>query len=136
MPQMNSDGLRTESTIQTENDSLINKYNQSLKRVNQRIKKSDDAGDSDSKGDILTFRNKRPIWNESIKSYTLEFTSRVVERSVKNFQLVDPARDNYIRMQFGRFTKEIFTCDYTYPLCALQAFGIGISSLETKMGVD
>ncbi len=125
--------MRKEFTVDAENESLFEKHNsKSIKLVNQKAKKTEDE-EANSKIDVMSLVNKQPVWNEQIKSYTLDFTTRVLERSVKNFQLIHPAREDYIRMQFGRYIKETFTCDYTYPLCALQAFGIALSSLETKM---
>jgi hypothetical protein len=40
--------------------------------------------------------------------------------SVKNFQLVDERDDNRIVLQFGKCSDDMFTMDYSYPLCALQ----------------
>lgn len=36
-------------------------------------------------------------------------------------------------MQFGRYTKEIFTMDFKYPLSMFQAFGIALSSFDKKL---
>ena len=36
-------------------------------------------------------------------------------------------------MQFGRVGKDAFTMDFQYPLCALQAFGIALSSFDYKI---
>lgn len=36
-------------------------------------------------------------------------------------------------MQFGRVAEDVFTLDYNYPLCALQAFAIGLSSFDSKL---
>ena len=33
-------------------------------------------------------------------------------------------------MLFGRVAKDTFVLDYTYPLCAVQAFGIGLTSFS------
>lgn len=40
---------------------------------------------------------------------------------------------DYIVMQFGRVAEDVFTLDYNYPLCALQAFAIGLSSFDSKL---
>lgn len=45
--------------------------------------------------------------------------------------LFSPA--DYIVMQFGRVAEDVFTLDYNYPLCALQAFAIGLSSFDSKL---
>ena len=39
-------------------------------------------------------------------------------------------------MQFGRVGKDAFTMDYQYPLCALQAFGIALSSFDYKIACE
>ena len=33
-------------------------------------------------------------------------------------------------MLFGRVAKDTFVLDFTYPLCAVQAFGIGLTSFS------
>jgi tubby-related protein 1 len=38
---------------------------------------------------IQVFKNKKPIWNDTIGAYVLNFNGRVELASVKNFQLVD-----------------------------------------------
>lgn len=42
----------------------------------------------------------------------------------------------YIVMQFGRVSEEVFTMDYAYPMCALQAFGIALSSFDSKLACE
>ena len=39
-------------------------------------------------------------------------------------------------MQFGRVGKDAFTMDFQYPLCALQAFGIALSSFDYKIACE
>jgi hypothetical protein len=31
---------------------------------------------------------------------------------------------------------DIFTCDFKYPLCAVQAFGIALSSFDGKLACE
>lgn len=40
-----------------------------------------------------------------------------------------PQPDSIV-LQFGRVAEDAFTLDYRYPLCALQAFAIALSSLD------
>lgn len=49
--------------------------------------------------------------------------------------LVHAAAD-YIVMQFGRVAEDVFTMDYNYPLCALQAFAIALSSFDSKLACE
>ncbi|OAF66123.1 hypothetical protein A3Q56_06150 [Intoshia linei] len=85
---------------------------------------------------ILELHNKKPIWNEETQSYVLNFFGRVTQASVKNFQIVHDNDVEYIVMQFGRVADDVFTLDYNYPLCALQAFGIALSSFDGKLACE
>ncbi|KAH8864168.1 Tubby protein like [Schistosoma japonicum] len=85
---------------------------------------------------ILQLQNKNPVWNEETQSYVLNFHGRVTQASVKNFQIVHKSDEDYILMQFGRIAEDIFTMDYMYPMCALQAFGIALSSFDSKLACE
>lgn len=43
---------------------------------------------------------------------------------------------DYIVMQFGRIADDIFTLDYKYPMCAVQAFAIALSSFDGKIACE
>ncbi|KAI2658493.1 hypothetical protein H4Q32_016579 [Labeo rohita] len=66
-------------------------------------------------------------------SYVLNFHGRVTQASVKNFQIVHPDNVDYIVMQFGRVAEDVFSMDYSFPMCALQAFAITLSSFDGKL---
>ncbi|KAF8035737.1 hypothetical protein BT93_C1689 [Corymbia citriodora subsp. variegata] len=92
-------------------------------------------------GEPLVLKNKAPRWHEQLQCWCLNFRGRVTVASVKNFQLVaavDPshkisaAEQEKVILQFGKIGKDIFTMDYRYPLSALQAFAICLSSFDTK----
>ena len=42
----------------------------------------------------------------------------------------------FILMQFGRVADDVFTMDYRYPMCALQAFGVALSSFDSKLACE
>lgn len=86
--------------------------------------------------DLVELHNKTPIWNEETQSYVLNFHGRVTQASVKNFQIVHANDIDYIVMQFGRIDQDVFTCDFNYPMCALQAFGIALSSFDGKIACE
>lgn len=44
--------------------------------------------------------------------------------------------EDYIVMQFGRVADDAFTLDYNYPLCAVQAFAIALSSFDGKIACE
>ncbi|XP_028989970.1 tubby protein homolog [Betta splendens] len=85
---------------------------------------------------LVTLVNKSPSWNEQSQSYVLNFHGRVTQASVKNFQIVHPDNDDYIVMQFGRVAEDVFSMDYSYPVCALQAFAIALSSFDGKLACE
>lgn len=108
---------------------------------------------------LLELHNKTPVWNDDTQSYVLNFHGRVTQASVKNFQLVHNDDGNlrhlkqleynnirfylivyttvdYIVMQFGRVAEDVFTMDYRYPMCAVQAFSIALSSFDGKLACE
>uniref|UniRef100_A0A1B0GLD9 Protein king tubby n=2 Tax=Lutzomyia longipalpis TaxID=7200 RepID=A0A1B0GLD9_LUTLO len=85
---------------------------------------------------IVELHNKTPVWNDETQSYVLNFHGRVTQASVKNFQLIHDSDPDYIVMQFGRTSEDIFTMDFRYPLCALQAFAIALSSFDGKLACE
>uniref|UniRef100_A0A668ABP9 Tubby-like protein n=1 Tax=Myripristis murdjan TaxID=586833 RepID=A0A668ABP9_9TELE len=89
-----------------------------------------------SMDNLIELHNKAPVWNDDTQSYVLNFHGRVTQASVKNFQIVHDNDPDYIVMQFGRVAEDIFTLDYNYPMCALQAFAIGLSSFDSKLACE
>ncbi len=47
-----------------------------------------------------------------------------------------PFSVDYIVMQFGRIADDIFTLDFNYPMCAVQAFAIALSSFDGKIACE
>ncbi|KAM9837397.1 uncharacterized protein ACBR49_018099 [Aulostomus maculatus] len=85
---------------------------------------------------LITLQSKSPIWNDQSESYTLDFGGRATLTSVKNFQLVHPDNEDYVVMQCGRVSEDVFTLDYSFPMCAFQAFAIALSSLDGKLACE
>lgn len=85
---------------------------------------------------ISVLHNKAPSWNEETQSYVLNFHGRVTQASVKNFQIINADDPERIVMQFGRVAEDVFTMDFSYPLCALQAFAICLSSFDSKLACE
>ncbi len=71
-----------------------------------------------------------------ITKYLKNSLSQVTQASVKNFQIVHDNDLDYVIMQFGRVAEDVFTMDYRYPMCALQAFGIALSSFDSKLACE
>jgi hypothetical protein len=85
---------------------------------------------------VVKLVNKSPEWHKELHSFALDFHGRVTMPSVKNFQICHEINTDYVVMQFGKVNKDLYTCDYSYPMCALQAFAIALTSLDNKLGCD
>ena len=85
---------------------------------------------------VVKLINKQPSFHRELRSFALNFRGRVTQASVKNFQIVHEINTDYIVMQFGKVQKDAYTCDYSYPICALQAFAAALTSLDNKLGCD
>ncbi|NXX42067.1 TULP3 protein, partial [Tricholaema leucomelas] len=118
IPGMNMNHKRIPIRPRNEHESLLSKWqNKNLEN-------------------LIELHNKAPVWNDDTQSYVLNFHGRVTQASVKNFQIVHHSDPDYIVMQFGRVAEDVFTLDYNYPLCALQAFAIGLSSFDSKLACE
>ncbi|NXS55068.1 TULP3 protein, partial [Brachypteracias leptosomus] len=118
IPGMNMNHKRIPICPRNENESLLSKWQ------------------TKNLENLIELHNKAPIWNDDTQSYVLNFHGRVTQASVKNFQIVHDNDPDYIVMQFGRVAEDVFTLDYNYPLCALQAFAIGLSSFDGKLACE
>ncbi|KAB7494212.1 Tubby-like protein [Armadillidium nasatum] len=118
LPGMTAEHTRVPFKPESEHDSLIERW---------KTRNMDK---------IIELQNKTPVWNEDTQSYVLNFHGRVTQASVKNFQIVHEDDTEYIIMQFGRVAEDVFTMDYRYPMSALQAFGIALSSFDSKLACE
>jgi len=120
VPSVNDAGQRKVLRPTSKDETMLERY---------KAAKNDD--------DVQILKNKQPKWNDQVGAYVLNFNGRVTRASVKNFQLCNMARDpDAVLMQFGRVGKDSFNMDYQYPLCALQAFGIALSSFDYKIACE
>lgn len=118
LPGMTQDFQRVDIVPQDDSETLLESW---------KVKNMDK---------IIELHNKTPVWNEDTQSYVLNFHGRVTQASVKNFQIVHDSDVDYIVMQFGRVAEDVFTMDYRYPMCALQAFAIALSSFDSKLACE
>ena len=87
---------------------------------------------------IECYENLQPVFHDGMGAYVLHFDDhRVREKSVKNFKMVrlnDPEKRTLL--QVGRaMDRNIFVMDYSYPLSALQAFQIAVSTIDPKFAI-
>uniref|UniRef100_A0A671L9X6 Tubby C-terminal domain-containing protein n=1 Tax=Sinocyclocheilus anshuiensis TaxID=1608454 RepID=A0A671L9X6_9TELE len=118
IPGMDDDNERVPIRPRTDNDNILVRYQ------NRQM------------DNLIELHNKTPVWNDDKASYVLNFSGRVTQASVKNFQIVHSKDSDYIVMQFGRVADDMFTLDYNYPMCAVQAFAIALSSFDGKLACE
>ncbi|XP_048473344.1 tubby protein homolog [Rhincodon typus] len=118
IPGMNLDGERVSIRPKNEHETLLTRWQ------NKNME------------NIVELHNKSPVWNEDTQSYVLNFHGRVTQASVKNFQIIHSNDSDYIIMQFGRVADDIFTMDYNYPMCPIQAFAVALSSFDSKLACE
>jgi len=106
------------------NDSgIIERYNNN--NVNYNTKCS-----------ISCFVNKKPAYSEQHKSFFLNFSGRIKQGSVKNFQIIKENDPDYLYIQFGRIDDNTFALDFQYPFSPLQAFSVALTSLDRKFACE
>ncbi len=118
IPAMTQSHKRIEVTPKNESETILERWRNS------------------QTSDLLEIHNKQPVWSDETQAYVLNFHGRVTQASVKNFQLVHDADENYVVMQFGRISEDHFTLDYNFPMCALQAFAIVLTSFDSKLACE
>ena len=74
------------------------------------------------------FKNRPPYYDFQQRKYVLDYGGRAKQSSKNNFQIIDESSDEMI-MQLGKVETGWYNCDFSFPLCALQAFGFALSSL-------
>ncbi|KAK9819129.1 hypothetical protein WJX74_007829 [Apatococcus lobatus] len=79
--------------------------------------------------------NQPPRWNDQLGAYCLNFSGRVTQASVKNFQLV-PEHEDRVLLQFGKVGRDMFTMDFQHPMSAFQAFAICLTSFDNKLACE
>jgi len=78
----------------------------------------------------LNLHTKLPQWDDEVESLVLNFKNRIVDSSPRNFMLCDAAHKNgLIIMQHAKLSKNTWCLDFSYPLSAVQAFAVAMSSL-------
>mmetsp|Transcript_25248 Transcript_25248/g.30517 ORF Transcript_25248/g.30517 Transcript_25248/m.30517 type:complete len:884 (+) Transcript_25248:485-3136(+) len=154
IPKINEDGsecewrryIRTNPGV--DGNRMLSRFKQLQERLNNHEQQqganqdgdaaAGDEGAAPTPGDfgLLALQNRPPWWNIELGAFVLNFGGRVSVASVKNFQLCDRNDQDYIMLQFGRIQgRHSFTMDFQYPLTAVQAFAIAISSLQSKISL-
>lgn len=71
--------------------------------------------------------SKKPVWNDDVESLVLDFKSRRVSPSAKNFQLtIDRSRS--VVCQHGKIGENMYALDFRYPMTVAQAFAVSLTA--------
>jgi tubby and related proteins len=150
IPGIDENGVPKEIRPTIESETMIAKWRRienEMNSIRRNFKRQSSANINEEEEDqvakveistenIIKLENKKPVWNAELRSYALNFNGRVTVPSVKNFQIVHSQHAEYIIQQFGKVNQDMYTCDFSYPLNALQAFGVAITSLDNKLACD
>ncbi|CAM6103864.1 unnamed protein product [Calypogeia fissa] len=112
---------------------------------------------------VAMFTGTIPEWDVQRRCWSLDFKGRATLPSMHNFQLLMPAgldenkrkkprgtslerngndhhhpaqQQQTVVMQVGKIGKGLYALEFRYPLSALQAFNIALSSFATTVGVE
>jgi tubby and related proteins len=81
---------------------------------------------------IDMLHNRKPKWIEQLGGYMLNFKGRVEVASIKNFILEDQV-DGPDIMLFGKVNDSKFNLDMSTLITPLIAFGIALSSFDSRI---
>jgi hypothetical protein len=115
-------------------------YENSIFKLSQPLKFSVSLVNNSEKGanKFLEFQKlvtKMPKFDKEKQKYILDFSSRVAQASINNFQVVlaNPDYQDQIILQSGKAKSNEYICDYGYPLTAFEAFGIVLTSFNRRI---
>ena len=77
--------------------------------------------------EVYILNNERPIWNEIVESYVLNFKGRAKMPSTKNTIFLNK-NDERVAL-FGKLRKNVYTLDIASPLSLIQGICLAITSL-------
>jgi len=77
---------------------------------------------------VTSLTSKRPKWNTRTRSLTMDFNGRCKISSAKNFQLEVLDTPGKVKLLHGKIKANEFVLDYSFPLCAVQAFAATLSA--------
>lgn len=142
-----TNNLSNSSINSNSSNSTVDSYSNNKKRIKEilpsldvvydvKFLKRDKPRNFKLKLGQLHLQNKQPIYNPDTNSYSLNFSGRVTVASVKNFQIVHPLEPTFITLTFGKEANDSYILDFTHPWNPLQAFCVGLTALDHKLGFE
>ena len=88
-----------------------------------------------SRADLVTLKNKTPVYDKHLGAFVLKFDRKVSVPSIKNFQLVESSGAAHA-LEFGKTGSNSFSLDFTWPFSPVEAFACALSSFDFKLCCD
>ena len=85
-----------------------------------------------NKSKILAYSNRKPQWIEHLGGHMLNFRGRVQTASSKNFMLQETLEGAEL-MLFGKVNDNQFNLDMMSHISPFVAFGIALSSFDSRI---
>ncbi|KAJ1453165.1 tubby C-terminal-like domain-containing protein [Pelagophyceae sp. CCMP2097] len=97
----------------------------------------------DDQLDLACFATKKPIWNDEIGAWTLNFNGRAKRASKKNFLLVPASltqrgenlsekESSKTYLRFGKMSKNRFSLDFRDPCSPIVALSVALTTFAKK----
>lgn len=84
---------------------------------------------ADSNGETQQLVTALPTWNREVGSLVMDFKGREILSSAKNFQLALRQKPEHVILQFGKLGPSAFALDFKFPLSAVQAFALAMTTI-------
>ena len=86
---------------------------------------------------MTVFKTKKPVWNDELRAWTLNFNGRAKRPSKKNFLLVlaeqqSATQDVRVYLRFGKMAKGKFSLDFRDPFSPIAALAVAVTTFAKK----
>ena len=122
---------RRSSLEQTMMDKLRRKKDLKYGSIEQR-----------EEAELLVLQTQKPVYDDQLQAYTLDFDGRVKMPCKRNFilsvdpenqRLVDEFGEGTTLLRHGKVNEDRYCLDYRYPLSPVQALAISLTSFADKL---
>lgn len=85
---------------------------------------------SGERRDVMCFEDKMPSWDNTTKSFKLNFGGKAKIASIKNLQIVSKRNKNTVYLQMAKQSKNEFLLDFYGPFSPIQAMAMAIANID------
>lgn len=84
---------------------------------------------------MTAIHNSQPS-HSGVSALSILHVPVAIKDSLFIVHLIFVSTEDYIVVQFGRISEDVFTLDYNFPMCAVQAFAVALSSFDSKLACE